>query len=173
MGALGCTNAAAEAAISSLAAGSRHDFASNPGSSLVPCWGTVAPPYTFFTRPRAARASMSRRTVMSETPSSSASCTMRAPPDRSTSARIRSCRWAGSMVGVTSGGSIHVSHGRAGLAPRRAHGRADAGPLLGQPAKDLTTCDHYLASDHTDMSRYVGVQRPELLRTKPIFSVLA
>ena len=42
--ALGCTSAAAEAAISSLAAGSRQDFASNPGSSLVPCWGTVAPP---------------------------------------------------------------------------------------------------------------------------------
>ena len=42
--ALGWTSAAAAAAISSLAAGSRQDLASNHGSSLVPCWGTVAPP---------------------------------------------------------------------------------------------------------------------------------
>ena len=52
----------------------------------------VAPPWTRATRPFAASSSMSRRTVMSETPRMSTSSETREPPWRSTSCRIRSCR---------------------------------------------------------------------------------
>ena len=62
---------AAARAIASFSSSWRCDFASNPGSSALSGPGAVAPPCTLSTRPAAASTSRSRRTVMSETSSSS------------------------------------------------------------------------------------------------------
>src|SRR5664280_314956 len=68
------------------------DFTWNPGSSALRPTTAAAPPCTFRTRPLVASASMSRRTVMSETPRVPTSSETRTPPMRSTSRRITSCR---------------------------------------------------------------------------------
>src|SRR5665647_812293 len=68
------------------------DFTWNPGSSALRPTTAAAPPWTFRTRPLLASTSMSRRTVMSETPRVPTSSDTRTPPMRSTSRRITSCR---------------------------------------------------------------------------------
>ena len=92
----GSSSCTAAAAIACFAAVCKVDLAANPGSStLLPA--AVAPPCTRVTSPRSASASMSRRIVMSETPSRSTSSDTRTPPVVLTSSRITSCRWRASM----------------------------------------------------------------------------
>ena len=92
----GSSSCTAAAAIACFAAVCRCDLAANPGSStLLPA--AVAPPCTRVTSPRSASASMSRRIVMSETPSRSTSSDTRTPPVVRTSSRITSWRWRASI----------------------------------------------------------------------------
>ena len=84
--------AAVTRAMADLCAGFISAFTWKPGSSALRPPTAVAPPWTFTTSPLAASASMSRRTVMSDTPRMSTSSDTRAPPLRSTSRRMASCR---------------------------------------------------------------------------------
>ena len=92
----GSTSAAAARAMADFDRVCRADLTRKPGSSALRPEIEVAPPCTRSTSPRRANASMSRRTVMSETPSALTSSETRAPPCRSTSSRIRSWRWRAS-----------------------------------------------------------------------------
>ena len=82
--------AAAVRAIADFSTGCISDLTWKPGSSALLPPTEVAPPWTLRTSPFSASASMSRRTVMSETPRISTSSETRDPPWRSTSCRIRS-----------------------------------------------------------------------------------
>ena len=87
----GSTSCTAAAAMARFAPVCSVDLAAKPGSStLLPA--AVAPPCTRVTSPRAASTSMSRRMVMSETPSRSTSSETRTPPVVRTPSRIISCR---------------------------------------------------------------------------------
>ena len=93
----GWISAAQACAIACFCSRASADLATKPGSSLLRAPRAVAPPCTRSTSPRRASCSMSRRTVMSETASSSTSSLTRAPPVRRTCSRILSWRWRASI----------------------------------------------------------------------------
>ena len=93
----GCTSSAAAAAIASFSRRRCTDFAAKPGSDDDGSATASAPPWTFSRRPSRCSATRSRRTVMSETPSSSTRSVTRTVPSRLSSERIRPRRWAASI----------------------------------------------------------------------------
>ena len=74
------------------------DLASNPGSWLLGEPGSTAPPCTFSISPARARASRSRRMVMSDTPRRCVRSLTRALPARRMSSRISDCRCLASIL---------------------------------------------------------------------------
>ena len=94
----GRTSSAAAEAMASFSSRWRTDLAAKPGSSVEPAPGTVAPPWTLATSPREARASRSRRTVMSDTANSCTRSLTRTPPCRWTRSRIACCRCRASIA---------------------------------------------------------------------------
>ena len=58
----------------------------------------VAPPWTFSSRPRSSRISRSRRTVMSDTPSSRTRSATRTAPSSRTRSRMKAWRWRASIT---------------------------------------------------------------------------
>ena len=113
----GRTSWAARAAMASFSKISRWLVTSNPGSMALAVSIAVAPPCTLDSRPLRSSISRSRRTVMSETPSSAVSWATRAPPVRRTSSRIRAWRMAAStersFSGVVTGGRNNRAGGDA------------------------------------------------------------
>ncbi len=133
---------AAARAMSSFAPSSSVDFASKPGSCVVASATGTAPPCTFATTPWRARASRSRRTVMSETFSRRVSSLTRTPPRRLTSSRISARRcsarrlWLSLTRPVLSARpSLAVAH----ILPTRAPGRQAASSGPAGPARLTAT----------------------------------
>ncbi len=89
---------AARAAIASFSETSRWLVISNPGSIALAVSMAVAPPCTLASSPLRSSTSRSRRTVMSDTPSSTVSWATLAPPVRRTSSRILAWRIAASTA---------------------------------------------------------------------------
>jgi hypothetical protein len=92
-----CTMSAAARAIASFSRRRWTDLAAKPGSDDDGSATASAPPWTFSSSPSRCRATRSRRTVMSETPSSSTRSVTRTVPSRLSSARIRLRRCAASI----------------------------------------------------------------------------
>src|SRR5262249_14027152 len=113
----GSTSAAAAWAIASFSRSWRCDFASKPGSSVLWREGAGAPPWTFSIRPVAARASRSRRTVISDTSRSSVSSLTRIAPRRRTSSTMSVWRWPASMGVLRVGGWSAAGEAAGGLSP--------------------------------------------------------
>ena len=93
----GSTSATAASAMASFSLCWSADLAANPGSnSAVPAI-EVAPPWTFSSSPCSSRISRSRRTVMSETPSSRTRSATRTAPSSRTRSRMKAWRWRASI----------------------------------------------------------------------------
>ena len=93
------------------------DFAEKPGSSAARGTTAIAPPCTRSSEPSRARSSMSRRTVMSETPSSRRGRRPGRRPSRPTS------RGSGSAVGWRARRSPFPDHGDLAREPAAGPGR--------------------------------------------------
>src|SRR5215471_6025120 len=155
----GVTSSAAAPAIAALAACSRVDLVSKPGSWLLGAPGRTAPPWTLSMSPARASTSRSRRIVISETPRRMVSSLTRALPAPRTSCRISACRclasisspFAGERCGRPPllrpplGGSHRVSGAGAGDCPADIH-------RLPQTYSRLTPMTCNRAADHMFVS---------------------
>ena len=131
----GRTMAAAAWPMRRLASRLRVDLAVNRGSRVVGPAAT-APPWTRSTSPWVTSSVMSRRTVISEMPSSSTTSATRTPPVAATRSRMCSWRWRAS-----------IGAGR-GDPTAEAEGPGCMGPVC-QTSTSKTPCPHVPAQSRT------------------------
>ena len=104
----GATIASAAAAMAAFSGSCSSDLCVNPGSAAEDPAGSFAPPWTFCSSPSRASRSRSRRTVMSDTPSSATRSATRTAPEARTRSRISRRRRSGSISVMGPPGSAGV-----------------------------------------------------------------